>query len=50
MVERWTEWAAGVVETWPDDIAAAEPDRDVLVAQAERSEAWHARQAAGDDG
>ena len=37
MVERWTEWAASVVATWPDDIAAAEPELDVLEAQAERT-------------
>ena len=39
MVERWTEWAASVVATWPDDIAAAEPELDVLEAQARRAEA-----------
>lgn len=38
MVERWTEWAAGVVSTWPDDITAAEPDLDVLEAQVRRAE------------
>ena len=39
LVERWTEWAASVVETWPDDITAAEPEFDVLEAQALRAEA-----------
>jgi PadR family transcriptional regulator AphA len=43
MVERWTEWAASVVETWPDDITMAEPDLDTLEAQARRSEARPAR-------
>ena len=41
MVERWTEWAASVVATWPDDITAAEPELDVLEAQARRAEARH---------
>ena len=36
-----------VVEQWPDDLRDAEPDLDVLVAQAERNEAWQARQPAG---
>ena len=45
MVEHWTEWAVDVVEAWPDDIAAAEPARDVLEAQARRSEARSARLA-----
>jgi PadR family transcriptional regulator, regulatory protein AphA len=43
IVERWTEWAAGVVATWPDDIAAAEPELDVLEAQAHRAETRPAR-------
>ena len=30
MVYRWAEWAAGVVETWPDDITSAEPDSATL--------------------
>ncbi|MEO7428571.1 MAG: PadR family transcriptional regulator [Acidimicrobiales bacterium] len=38
-VERWTDWATSVVESWPDDIAKAEPDRAVLEAQAARVEA-----------
>ena len=46
-VERWTEWAIATVEQWPDDLSDAEPDLDVLVAQAERNEAWQARQPAG---
>ncbi len=25
-VDRWAEWATGIVETWPDDPAEAEPD------------------------
>jgi PadR family transcriptional regulator, regulatory protein AphA len=26
MVDRWAEWATGIVETWPDDPAEADPD------------------------
>ena len=33
MVEHWTEWAASVVESWPDDVTRAEPALDVLEAQ-----------------
>ena len=47
-VERWAEWATAEVEQWPDDITQAEPAWDVLEAQAERNEAWLARQAAAD--
>lgn len=36
MVERWTEWAAGVVESWPEDITTAEPDLETLRAQVRR--------------
>ena len=38
MVERWSEWATEVVESWPDDLAAAEPDWDVLRSIAEITE------------
>jgi PadR family transcriptional regulator AphA len=38
MVERWTDWATDVVAEWPDDITTAEPDLDVVRAQARRSE------------
>ena len=38
MVERWTEWAEGVVVSWPDDITAAEPAIEVLETQARRNE------------
>jgi DNA-binding PadR family transcriptional regulator len=30
MVERWADWAGGVVEAWPDDLAAAQPDWNTL--------------------
>jgi hypothetical protein len=42
-VERWTEWAAGVVETWPDDITTAKPQLDILEAQVRRAETRPAR-------
>jgi PadR family transcriptional regulator, regulatory protein AphA len=45
MVERWTEWASEVVAGWPEDIRAAEPERDVLEAQAQRAEARARRSA-----
>jgi DNA-binding PadR family transcriptional regulator len=34
MVESWAEWATEIVETWPDDLAAAQPDRKALETQA----------------
>jgi DNA-binding PadR family transcriptional regulator len=34
MVERWSDWARDIVETWPDDLAAAQPDWNALEAQA----------------
>lgn len=43
MVERWTEWAARVVESWPDDITTAKPELEVLEAQARRAEMRAAR-------
>ncbi len=38
MVENWTEWAAGVVEQWPDDVRSAEPDWATLEGMARRDE------------
>jgi hypothetical protein len=29
MIYQWAEWAAGVVEQWPDDPGQAEPTLDV---------------------
>ncbi len=43
-VDRWTEWATATVETWPDDIADAEPDWATLEAMATREDA-HATRA-----
>jgi PadR family transcriptional regulator AphA len=34
MVERWADWARAVVETWPDELAAAQPDWNTLETQA----------------
>jgi DNA-binding PadR family transcriptional regulator len=34
MVERWSEWASEIVETWPDDVTAAPPDWKALEVQA----------------
>ncbi len=39
MVARWADWATGVVETWPDDPAAAELDRAAL-AEVLRRATW----------
>lgn len=36
MIDRWSAWAAGVVEEWPDDPAAAEPDWETLRSVARR--------------
>jgi DNA-binding PadR family transcriptional regulator len=45
-VDRWAEWAIGVVESWPDDITQAEPDRETLVLMAEHNDALIARRRA----
>jgi len=34
MVERWADWAGEIVETWPDDVTAAQPDWKTLEQQA----------------
>ncbi len=34
MVERWAEWSSRIVDAWPDDVSAAEPDRKSLETQA----------------
>jgi DNA-binding PadR family transcriptional regulator len=30
MVANWADWAAGVIDTWPDDPSRAKPDWDVM--------------------
>ena len=39
MVGEWAEWAASVVETWPEDLRSAAPDRAALAAMGEQDEA-----------
>jgi DNA-binding PadR family transcriptional regulator len=38
MVAAWADWAAGLVEQWPDDPAEAEPDLDALAGVVRRAE------------
>jgi len=42
MIERWADWATEIVDTWPDDVAAAQPDWKTLEQQATIAKA-HAR-------
>lgn len=44
-MERWARWALDVVDTWPDDIRAAEPDWAALAEMARRVETRAARAA-----
>ena len=37
MVAEWSDWAAELVETWPEDPAAAVPDPDVMAAVVRRA-------------
>jgi hypothetical protein len=30
LVDRWADWATGIVSAWPDDPAGASPDRAAL--------------------
>jgi DNA-binding PadR family transcriptional regulator len=39
MVANWADWAAGVIDTWPDDPSRAQPDWDVLQQIARRDPA-----------
>lgn len=45
-VDGWAEWATGVVESWPDDLTEAEPDKDALVTMARQNDALIARHRA----
>jgi DNA-binding PadR family transcriptional regulator len=47
MVGEWADWAAGVVETWPDALEAAAPDWATLENQANRSDAYLQHAAKG---
>jgi DNA-binding PadR family transcriptional regulator len=40
LVDRWSGWASGVVESWPDDLTQAEPDRDALVTMTAHGDAF----------
>jgi DNA-binding PadR family transcriptional regulator len=42
---EWADWAAGVVQSWPDDLDEAEPDWAALESMASRSEAYLHRAA-----
>jgi DNA-binding PadR family transcriptional regulator len=50
MVDRWAAWAIGVVESWPDDLSEAEPDRETLETMIEHDEQLVARARARNDG
>lgn len=45
LVDRWSSWAIGAVEQWPDDIREAEPDWGVLQQMADSGAAFVARVA-----
>jgi DNA-binding PadR family transcriptional regulator len=45
-VDRWAEWAIGVVQSWPDDLREAEPDWPTLQALADFVDSYTARRAA----
>jgi DNA-binding PadR family transcriptional regulator len=44
-VDRWAQWAINVVDDWPDDLHAAEPDREALQEMAHNAEAFVERAA-----
>ena len=44
-VDRWAKWAIDVVEDWPDDLHAAEPDLQALQEMAHNAEAFVKRAA-----
>jgi PadR family transcriptional regulator AphA len=50
MVDRWAQWAVGVVQEWPDDPSEAEPnldlDRHILEQAAKRQRRPNADSAA----
>ena len=37
LVAEWSDWAADIVEQWPEDPSAAEPDRSVFEESVERA-------------
>jgi len=44
-VDRWAQWAVDVVEDWPDDLYAAEADREALQEMAHNAEVFVERAA-----
>ena len=44
-VDRWAQWAIDVVDEWPDDLHAAEPDRAALQEMAHNAGAFVERAA-----
>jgi hypothetical protein len=50
MVDDWAAWAAEIVQTWPDDLARAEPDLAALRHTAEVSARFVARVQQRPDG
>jgi PadR family transcriptional regulator, regulatory protein AphA len=47
LVHRWATWAAGIVNTWPDDPTEASVDRRALEEMVERSESLTSRSGDG---
>ena len=45
LVERWSTWALGIVEDWPEDVREATPDLDALEAITRKVERAIATQA-----
>lgn len=45
-VGRWADWAAEIVEQWPDDVREAEPDWPTLQAMADVSDEYRRRAVA----
>jgi PadR family transcriptional regulator AphA len=37
LVAHWAHWAAGIVETWPDEPRRAKPDRDIIAETVRRA-------------
>jgi PadR family transcriptional regulator, regulatory protein AphA len=48
-VDRWAQWAIGIVEQWPDELGAAEPDHEALAIMAEHNDELVARHRARAD-
>jgi DNA-binding PadR family transcriptional regulator len=49
-VDRWAAWATEIVESWPEDLSAATPDRDALLTMARHSDELYARYVARTSG